>query len=304
MPVFSTNDDVKIFYQDVGPKDALPLIMIHGFTGSSAVFLHNIHPLSQKHRVIAPDLRGHGESESRATGYHVSRLAMDLKNLIDHLELPHTGDIIAIGASLGAAVLWSYSELFTTAVFSHMVFVDQAPLQNYTADGDWGPSHGSRGCNSAATLAYLQATLNLSPGSAYQGIIDACLAYRSHPLPTDNVSAEKREGDSNFFLEVAMLGDASWRGKLMANHTALDWRASIRHNFATRSSTTKVLVIASERSGCFPTAGPLTVVDLINAGQEAPRRLATGVTISWGGHWCYWENPEKFNALVREFLNH
>ena len=31
----------------------------------------------------------------------------------------------------------SYAELFTTKLFSHMIFVDQAPLQNYLSD--WGP---------------------------------------------------------------------------------------------------------------------------------------------------------------------
>jgi pimeloyl-ACP methyl ester carboxylesterase len=29
---------------------------------------------------------------------------------------------------------------------------------------------------------------------------------------------------------------------------------------------------------------------------------ARGVAVEWGGHWCYWEKPEKFNDLVIEFL--
>jgi pimeloyl-ACP methyl ester carboxylesterase len=50
-------------------------------------------------------LRGHGVSEKPKAGYHVARLAMDLNNLIDHLKLP-VGEILAIGTSLGAAILW------------------------------------------------------------------------------------------------------------------------------------------------------------------------------------------------------
>ena len=266
------------------------------------MFYHNIPSLSKTYRVIAPDLRGHGYSDKPTAGYHVARLAMDLKNLIDHLELQH-GKIIGLGASLGAAVLWSFSELFTTNAFSHMIFVDQAPLQNYTADGSWGPSNGNRGCNSASSLAYLQATLNLSPETAYRGIIASCLAYRSHPLSSDTVSAERAAEDEHKFLTTAKLGQGTWYGKLMADHTALDWRDSIRQNFGpTSGSKTKVLVVASERSGCFPAAGPLTVLELVN--QEVDKDpLAKGVSISWGGHWCYWEDPEKFETLVRGFID-
>lgn len=56
-----------------------------------------------------PDLRGHGASDKPKAGYHVARLAMDLKNFIDHMRLEERGSsgvVDAIGASLGAAVLW------------------------------------------------------------------------------------------------------------------------------------------------------------------------------------------------------
>lgn len=226
---------------------------------------------------------------------------MDLKNLIDHLDLS-SGDIIGMGVSLGCAVLWSFSELFTTSAFSHMILVDQAPLQNYTADGCWGPAHGNRGCNSAAALAYLQATLRYSPEIAHRGTIQSCLAYRSHPLPLENISAEQVAADEKFFLEIAMQGDGLWYGKLMADHTALDWRDSVRQCFGPGSgSKTKVLVVASERSGCFPAAGPLAVVELVNGGCSEDG-LAKSITIPWGGHWCYWENPREYHKLVERFL--
>jgi pimeloyl-ACP methyl ester carboxylesterase len=55
--------------------------------------------------VIVPDLRGHGESGKPRAGYHVARLALDLSNLIEHLQL-HKGQVSAIGTSLGAAIIW------------------------------------------------------------------------------------------------------------------------------------------------------------------------------------------------------
>ena len=233
----------------------------------------------------------------------MARLAMDLKELIDHLEL-HKGHIIGVGASLGCAVLWSYAELFTASAFSHMIFVDQAPLQNYAADGSWGPDRGSRGCNSASSLAHLQATLRFSQREAYEDTVKSCLAYRSHPLSTDTLPAQQRMEDEEFFVNIAEQGDALFHGDLMADHTALDWRDSIHHSFGLPiCKGIKVLVIASDRSGCFPAAGPLTVVTLVNSGRKLHNReSAYGITIQWGGHWCYWENPEKFNSLVIDFL--
>ncbi len=121
--------------------------------------------------------------------------------------------------------------------------------------------------------------------------------------------------DREFFLSIAQRGDPDWFGKLMADHTSLDWRDSIPYTFPRVALggvlPTRVLVIASNRSGCFPPAGPLHVVDLINSGGELDKLdalvdkddpVAVGVTIDWGGHWCYYEDPERFNALVLDFL--
>lgn len=80
-------------------------MQLHGFTGSSAVFSRNVFQLSQRFHVVAPDLRGHGASDKPPAGYHVARLAMDLRNLIDHLGI-NDKLISAIGTSLGAAILW------------------------------------------------------------------------------------------------------------------------------------------------------------------------------------------------------
>lgn len=271
---------------------------IHGFTGSSAVWKKNIPELAKQYRVIAPDLRGHGDSDKPKYGFHVSRLAMDLRELIQHIRVPM---LKALGGSLGCSILWCYAELFTTAEFSHMIFVDQSPLQNSTLDG-WDSRYCNRGMNSAPAVAALQATLALAPEQAHRGTISACLAYRSHPLSSDTVDSKTQQEDEEFFLGEAMKGHGQWYGKLMEDHTALDWRESIKATFGPGSgSKTKVLVVASSRSGCFPSEGPMQVVGFVNA--DASTNLATGVVTDTGGHWCYWERPVDFNDLVLNFLN-
>ena len=54
----------------------------------------------------------------------------------------------------------------------------------------------------------------------------------------------------------------------------------------------------------------MKVVELIDVGEgehgleaeygKVPK--AQGVVVDWGGHWSYWENPERFNELALKFL--
>jgi pimeloyl-ACP methyl ester carboxylesterase len=60
-------------------------------------------------QVVALDQRFHGDSDSPPHGFHVSRLAADLQELLQHLDL---SDVTAVGTSMGCAVIWSYLELF------------------------------------------------------------------------------------------------------------------------------------------------------------------------------------------------
>jgi pimeloyl-ACP methyl ester carboxylesterase len=229
---------------------------------------------------------------------------MDLHELVLHVQSQNGGKVTplkGLGGSLGCSILWCYAELFTTAPFTHMIFVDQSPLQNSTLDG-WDSRYCNRGMNSAPAVAALQTTLAFSPETAHRGTIAACLAYRSHPLDADNVAKETSQSDEAFFLGEAMKGNPKWYGQLMADHTALDWRDSIAATFGPGSgSQTKVLVVASSRSGCFPSEGPMKVVEFVNGGEKEGK--GSGVVVEWGGHWCYWEKPDLFNQMVLGFLD-
>ncbi|KAH8653159.1 Alpha/Beta hydrolase protein [Tricladium varicosporioides] len=308
---FKTNDNVTLKYIDTGVSSAKEglnkpwLILIHGFTGSSAVWHRNVPAFSKQYRVIVPDLRGHGASDKCKHGFHVMRLAMDLRELMLYLESNEgtEKEWKAIGGSLGCSILWAFASLFTTHPFTHTIFVDQSPLQDADPSTGWTHEFHNRGMNNPLALSSLQTTLSLSPETAHRGTIAACLSYRSHPLPTDMISKKTFQEDEDFFLIEAMKGDAWWYGKLMADHTSLDWRDSIRATFgASSSSKTKVLVLASSRSGCFPAAGPMKVAELVNEGLPDSENRASGVVVNWGGHWMYWENPERFNKLCLDFL--
>jgi pimeloyl-ACP methyl ester carboxylesterase len=279
--------------------------------------------LSKTHRIIAPDLRGHGASEKTPRGFHVSRLAMDLRNLLSHVaastptDYQHLmGSLKCIASSLGCAILWSYAELFDANIFSHMVWVDQSPMQNLSLDGfpldgdlvqkerpSWDIEVANRGMHCEDDLKNLFCELERSPNRVVLEMVQTCLAYRSYPDPdpAKHPSLAKQVADERFFLREAQRGERMWYAELMKDHTALDWRETIVHAFGEQSGNlTKVLVVASSRSGCFLAEGPLQAVELMRVGGAEER--VEGVVIDWGGHWCFWEDPQKFCELVEPFL--
>ncbi|ELR07893.1 hypothetical protein VC83_06566 [Pseudogymnoascus destructans] len=325
---FTTADGVELAYQSLGDQAKKPLILLHGFTGSSAVWDRNIGALQEKFWVIAPDLRGHGRSGRRPDGQDatVATLGQDLKELVDWLglnpELPgdkcNTSRNVArpscIAGSLGCAITWLFAEQFGKSMFDKLIWVDQAPLQNYTQDGTWGPEHGNRSLNSSESLKNMLDTLSTNPDDVYKGTVDGCLAYIWDPtwgrqqFDSEAAYLKAQEDDTSFFLKISQQGDPTWFGKLMSDHTAIDWRGSIKKNFsgAGSDSSTDILVVASERSGCFPAKGPMWIVDAIlenrNKSDNASDAYVQGVVVDFGGHWCYWEDAEKFNDLVLKFL--
>jgi pimeloyl-ACP methyl ester carboxylesterase len=49
-------DGVRIFYREAGPKDAPPMLLLHGYPTSSHMFRELIPRLAERNRLIAPDL--------------------------------------------------------------------------------------------------------------------------------------------------------------------------------------------------------------------------------------------------------
>jgi len=83
---FVTIDGLRIHYAEAGTGD--PLILLHGWPQHWWEWRHVIGPLSRRYRVICPDVRGLGWSEGSPTGYSFERLARDVVDLMDVLELP------------------------------------------------------------------------------------------------------------------------------------------------------------------------------------------------------------------------
>ena len=118
----TTNDGCGLYYKEAGA--GRPLVLIHGWSQSGAVFKRQLEGLSDRFRVIALDLRGHGQSDKPEYGYRIARLATDVRDFLAALDLR---EVTLLGWSMSCSVLWSYWDLFGPERLSKIVLVDQAP---------------------------------------------------------------------------------------------------------------------------------------------------------------------------------
>jgi pimeloyl-ACP methyl ester carboxylesterase len=89
----------EVRYREAG--DGPVLLLIHGMAGSSAAWREVMGPLATDHRVIAPDLLGHGESAKPLGDYSLGAFASGLRDLLGVLDVERA---TVVGQSLGGGV--------------------------------------------------------------------------------------------------------------------------------------------------------------------------------------------------------
>lgn len=78
-----------------------PLLLVHGLMVTGEMFDPVVERLSARHRLIIPDLRGHGQSRGLPPPYTATVLAADLARLLDYLAIDSTD---VLGYSHGGAI--------------------------------------------------------------------------------------------------------------------------------------------------------------------------------------------------------
>jgi 3-oxoadipate enol-lactonase len=90
-----------VYWVDVGPPDALPIVLIHGFPFSHEMWDPQIDFLKDRFRVIAYDLRGHGRSGVSDGQYTLEFFVDDLLGLLTHLKIEKA---VLCGLSMGGYI--------------------------------------------------------------------------------------------------------------------------------------------------------------------------------------------------------
>ena len=98
-------------YVDSGEGPAI--LFIHGLLGSHANWTHLVDKLDNRHRVVIPDLFGHGASAKPVGDYSLGAHAAVLRDLIDLLGIDR---VTLVGHSLGGGIAMQFCYLFPERV--------------------------------------------------------------------------------------------------------------------------------------------------------------------------------------------
>jgi non-heme chloroperoxidase len=104
-------NDVGLHVAEAGRPDGLPILFIHGFSQCGLTWRRQMDsPLAREFRLVALDIRGHGQSDKPADGYDDSNLwAQDVHAVIDTLGLRGA---VLVGWSYGGFIVSDYLRFY------------------------------------------------------------------------------------------------------------------------------------------------------------------------------------------------
>jgi 3-oxoadipate enol-lactonase len=104
-------DDIQMAYTDTGV--GRPVVLIHGYPFNRSLWNEQTDALSNSYRVITPDLRGFGETDASPGPATMNRMAQDVAQLLDHLEISQA---VVGGLSMGGYVALAFYKQFPARV--------------------------------------------------------------------------------------------------------------------------------------------------------------------------------------------
>lgn len=273
---FTTNDGVKLSYWEAG--QGKPLIFVPGWSANGAQYINLIHLLAQTNHVYVLDPRNQGLSQKVDFGNRIARHSMDLRELGQHLGIRQAN---YVGHSMGAAILWSYIDLFGTSSMRKAVFVDE-PISIYS-HSDW--SEQERLEAGGTTTSPERMVAAFTAGGPVNALVTDLKVFERSQL-TDSPYYRNSESFASAFIQ----NDPKALARVLFNHTVNDWRDVVR-----RKLDIPTAIFSGEQSNNLPS-------------QRWAQSVVPGATLfsyttaEQGDHFLMFKNPVKFTQDLSTFL--
>ena len=257
------SNGMGIHYVENGEFGAPPVVFIHGFPFSHAMWARQLEAVGRTHRAIAYDLRGHGASDVGDGQYTVEGHVDDLLLLLDHLGLAR---VTLIGLSMGGYIALRAVER-APARFGALVLCDTRS----EADGNEAKLKRAAGAvavkrDGAAAFA--------------EGFVKAVFAPGTFKTRPEAVAAIRLIIENTAPLAIA--------GTLIALAGRTDTTASLA------AIKVPTLVLCGEHDAVTPPDAARSLHEKI-AGSELH-------LVPEAGHLANLENPDFFDAKLLDFL--
>jgi len=112
-------NNFEVSYTDQGMDDAPVLIFIHGFPLNKSMWNEQIEVFKEDYRVIAYDIRGHGDSEAGNEEFSIELFVNDLLHLMDALKIEKASLCgLSMGGYIALNAIENHPERFDSLVLS------------------------------------------------------------------------------------------------------------------------------------------------------------------------------------------
>lgn len=260
---------VSLTVHDIGPADAPPVVLIHGWSQASPCWLRQ-HALAGAHRLIIPDLRGHGQSDKPAgeEAYMTSRpWAEDVAAILAALSLDRP---VLVGWSMGGWVVNDYIRHYGDGALAGMVLVGSSIATGKALPPEALAARQADPAIAAAGMFGDDLAANLAATTAF---VRAC--FHQQPDPDD----------------LAMMVGYNM---LCPPHARICRRRSDDFRADYAQTTKPVLVIRGMHERLSLPPMHAQILDVL------PR--ATAHEYDTSGHSPFWEEPDRFNSDLAAFI--
>ena len=274
---FSTRDGVRLSYWEAG--EGTPLIFIPGWSANGAQYINVMYLLSKHYHLYVLDPRNQGLSQRVEHGGRIARFAMDLREFGDHLGLEKAD---YAGWSMGAAVLWSYIDLFGTGSMRKMVFVDE-PVSIYS-HADW--SEQERREAGGSTTSPERMVAGFTAGAPLNSLVTDM-----KPIERAMLKDAPAFVNSESFANAFISNDSKALARVLFDHTMNDWRDVLRYKI-----TVPAAIFSGDESNNLPSQQWAKSV-------MSDATLFTYSAADQGDHFLMFKNPFRFARDLRSFLD-
>ena len=274
---------LRLHYVDWGNEGAPPLLLVHGGRDHCRNWDWMARALRGDWRILAPDLRGHGDSQWNVGGtYRMSDYVYDIAQLV-HQTME--GPVSIIGHSLGGMIALRYAGLYPDKVRRLIAIEGMGPPPKWEAERRAKPTH-------RRLTDWIEDLRGLS-GRLPRRYPTLEAAFRRMRDENPHLTAEQARHLTVHGVNRNEDGTYSWKfDNYVRLFAAVDLEPEELHGLWGRIACPVLLARGAESWASDPRKD----------GRAAHFRDARCIDIEGAGHWAHHDRLEPFLAEARAFL--